>query len=70
MISTFACVVVKQSGSSRGLATGSTRCDDSGMVQFCRDVPNINLSYLYSFRTLMMENVYILSSSTLVVKFS
>ena len=32
MISTFACVVVKQSGSSRGLATGSTRSDDSGMV--------------------------------------
>ena len=68
MISTFACVVVKQSGSSRGLATGSTRSDDSGMVQFCRDVPNINRSDL--FRTLMMENVYILPSSTLVVKFS
>ena len=66
MISTFACVVVKQSGSSRGLVTGSTRSDDSGMVQFCRDVPNINLSDLCSFRT----NVYILPSSTLAVKLS
>ena len=70
MISTFACVVVKKSGSSRGLETGSTRSDDSGMVQFCRDVPNINLSDLYSFRTLMLENVYIVPSSTVAVKLS
>ena len=54
LISIFARMVVKESGSSRGWASGSVKSSDSERLQFCSVVSKANLSDLCSFITLML----------------